>query len=66
MPASIVLPKPTSSQSITPLEIGEAKANDIIKYRETNGPFQKIEDLKNVNGIGDSTLASIKENITIG
>ena len=44
--------------------IGESKANDIIKYRETN-PFQKIEDIKEVNGIGDSLFAKIKENITV-
>lgn len=46
--------------------IGESKANDIIKYRETNGPFKSIEDLTNVTGIGESTLANIKENITTG
>ncbi len=45
--------------------IGEAKALDIIKYREENGPFQTIEDIKNVSGIGESLFAKIKENITI-
>lgn len=45
--------------------IGEAKALDIIKYREENGPFQNIEDIKNVSGIGDSLFAKIKENITL-
>ena len=45
--------------------IGEAKAKDIIAYRETNGPFQSIEDLKNIPGIGDSIIASIKEDITL-
>ena len=45
--------------------IGEAKALDIIKYREENGPFQNIEDIKNVSGIGDSLFAKIKDNITI-
>lgn len=45
--------------------IGEAKAKDIIAYRETNGPFQSIEDLKKIPGIGDSIIASIKEDITL-
>ena len=44
--------------------IGESKANDIIKYREENGPFNSIEDLTKVSGIGESTVANIKENIT--
>ena len=45
--------------------IGEAKAKDIIKYREDNGGFKTIEDLLKVSGIGDNTFASIKENITV-
>lgn len=45
--------------------IGETKAQDIITYREQNGPFQKIEDLKNVSGIGDALFAKIKDYITL-
>ncbi len=45
--------------------VGEAKAKAIIEYRQKNGLFQKIEDLLNVNGIGESLLAKIKENITL-
>lgn len=45
--------------------IGSSKAQDIIDYRNKNGPFKSIEDLKNVNGIGDSTFEKIKNNITI-
>lgn len=45
--------------------IGESKAKDIIEYREKNGPFEKIEDLAKVNGIGENTLAQIKEDITL-
>ena len=44
--------------------IGEAKAKDIITYRETN-KFNTIDDIKNVSGIGDALFAKIKENITI-
>ena len=45
--------------------IGESKAKDIIAYREKNGPFNSIDDLKKVSGIGDSTLDSIREDITV-
>ena len=45
--------------------IGEARAKEIIEYRNTNGPFKTIEDLKNIPGIGESIFAKIKENITI-
>ena len=45
--------------------IGESKAKDIVKYRETNGPYNAIEDLKNVPGIGDNLFAQIKEDITV-
>lgn len=45
--------------------VGEAKANAIIEYRNTNGPFNSIEDIKNVSGIGDSLFDKIKENITL-
>lgn len=44
--------------------IGESKANNIIKYREQNGNFKSIEDIKNVEGIGDTLYASIKVYIT--
>lgn len=44
--------------------IGESKAESIIKYREKNGKFKKIEDIKNVAGIGDSLYEKIKIYIT--
>ncbi len=45
--------------------IGENKAKDIIEYREKNGPFQSLTDLKKVSGIGESTFANIQEDITL-
>lgn len=44
--------------------IGEAKADAIISYREKT-PFTKIEDIKNVSGIGDSVYEDIKDYITV-
>lgn len=45
--------------------IGEATADKIIRYREENGKFKSIEDIKNVNGIGDKKFESIRDSITI-
>lgn len=45
--------------------IGEAKATAIIDYRETNGPFNSIDDITNVSGIGDKTLEKIRDNLSI-
>lgn len=45
--------------------IGEATANKIIEYRKENGKFEKIEDIKNVAGIGDSKFQNIKEMLKV-
>ena len=45
--------------------IGEAKANAIIEYRQKNGLFKKIEDIKNVKGIGNALYEKIKDYINI-
>lgn len=46
--------------------IGPSKAQAIIDYRTQNGPFQTIEDIQNVSGIGPATYANIKDSITVG
>lgn len=46
--------------------IGESRAESIIAYRETNGEFQTIEEIKNVVGIKDAMFQKIKDNITVG
>lgn len=45
--------------------IGEVKAQSIIEYRESNGGFKSIDELKNVSGIGDKTFEKIKDQITV-
>lgn len=55
----------TKEELMTLTGIGEKKADDIIKYREENGEFTSIEDIKNVKGIGDSLFEKIKDYITL-
>ncbi len=46
-------------------KIGPTTAQQIVDYRSRNGPFQKIEDIKNVKGIGPATFEQIKDWITV-
>lgn len=45
--------------------IGETTANAILAYRDENGPFQSVEDLLNVEGIGERTLERLRPLITV-
>ena len=45
--------------------VGPSKAQAIIDYREQQGPFQSIEELKNVTGIGEKTYEKLKDEIEI-
>ena len=45
--------------------IGQVKAQRIIKYREENGPFKDIGDIKNISGIKEGTFNKIKDFITV-
>ncbi len=45
--------------------IGEIKAKSIIDYREKNGGFKNIEELKNIDGIGEKTFEKLKDTITL-
>ena len=46
--------------------IGAVLAERIIAYREANGPFETVEDLLNVSGIGEAKLADMEGWITVG
>ncbi|MCC9003189.1 MAG: helix-hairpin-helix domain-containing protein, partial [Candidatus Competibacter sp.] len=46
--------------------IGPSKAAAIVKYRQEHGRFNSVEELTNVPGIGDKTLAGIKDSVTVG
>lgn len=55
-----------SIEELTTLSgIGEGKAKQIIEYREKNGNFKTIDDIKNVSGIGEALYNKIKSNIKV-
>ncbi len=55
-----------TAEELSTLEgIGEMKAASIIEFRDNHGNFTKIEDLKNVKGIGDKIFEKIKDQLTV-
>ncbi len=45
--------------------IGETKAKEILRFRETNGSFSEIADLLNIPGIGEKTIEQFLDRITV-
>ncbi len=45
--------------------IGLKKAEAIVKYREVKGPFESVDDLLKVDGVGEKTLEKIKSDVLL-
>ena len=45
--------------------VGEARAMEIVRYRETYGPFSSVDELAEVKGIGQATLDRNRAVITL-
>jgi competence protein ComEA len=56
----------TAEQLTSLPSIGETRAQDIVTYRESHGPFLSIEDIQQVPGIGAATFENIAPYITVG
>ena len=55
----------TKEQLMTLSGIGEAKAANIIAYRESCGGFSTPDEIMNVSGIGEGVYARIQDKITV-
>ena len=56
----------TEKELMTLPGIGAARAKSILEWREKNGGFQQIEDLKNIEGIKDGVFSKIKDSVRVG
>lgn len=45
--------------------IGPAKAEAIVEYRDTNGPFASVDDLMQVSGIGEATVEQLRGDLAV-
>jgi competence protein ComEA len=46
--------------------IGRSTAEKIVEYRQKSGGFKKVEDLMNVQGIGEKSFLKLKPLVTVG
>ncbi len=45
--------------------VGPAKAKAIVEYRQKNGSFASVDDLKNVKGFGEKSVSSLKNDLEV-
>ena len=48
------------------VKVGPKKAQEIIRYREANGPFKSVDELAKVKGIGEKTVEQNRERLLAG
>ncbi|OEU54549.1 MAG: hypothetical protein BA868_07705 [Desulfobacterales bacterium C00003106] len=77
-PAEAVEAAPAEAvEAATQLDINSASADELstlmdasmaaalVAYREANGPFTSIDDIKNVTGLDDAAFDAIKDQLTV-
>ncbi|MDR2016747.1 MAG: helix-hairpin-helix domain-containing protein [Burkholderiales bacterium] len=63
--AAVDINTATSEELQTLSGIGPEKAQAIIDYRIQHGPFKSVQDLQNVKGFGEKTIAKLGDDITV-
>ncbi|NWG40200.1 MAG: helix-hairpin-helix domain-containing protein [Hydrogenophilaceae bacterium] len=64
--AAVDINTATQSELESVKGLGPSKAKAIIAYREKNGNFKSIEELDNVKGFGKSSIAKLRDELTVG
>jgi len=64
--ASINLNTATAAELEKLPGIGQKVAARIVEYRQKNGPFKKVEELMNVQGIGEKSFLQFRGQLTVG
>lgn len=64
-PGKVNLNTATKEELMTLRGIGEARAEDIIRYRQERGGFSDIEQIMEVSGIKDAAFQKIKDDIMV-
>ena len=63
--AKVDLNRATQADLETLPGIGPSLAVRIVEYRQAHGPFQRIEDLMNVQGIGEKNFLKIRDRLVV-
>jgi competence protein ComEA len=68
-PATVASPVNLNTASVTELQqlrgVGPSMAARIVEYREKNGGFKKVEELMNIQGIGEKRFLELKSMIVV-
>ncbi len=64
-PAMVNLNTATAQDFETLPGVGPRVAARIVEYRQKNGPFKKIEELMNVQGIGEKSFLKLRPQLTV-
>lgn len=66
-PAGVINLNAATAADLEALDgIGPVLAGNIVDWRTSNGPFQSVDDLLDVSGIGEQTLAGLRDQVTVG